>query len=125
MLRRFKIKAGNASFEVTRTQFPVRLAYAMTYNKSQSQTLQKVLVDSIDPPFSHGHLYVAFSRVRDPRNIRLLCSTEDLFSKEPIDTTVHHNDSDNDDKTKPDISIITEVTSVRNVIFDSVLPINY
>src|SRR5690606_8763146 len=52
------------SFEVMRTQFPLRLAYCMTYNKSQGQELQAVLVDLRNPPFTHGHLYVALSRVR-------------------------------------------------------------
>ena len=52
-----------------RTQFPLRLAYAMSYNKSQSQTLLKTLVDCTEMPFAHGHLYVASSRVRSPDNI--------------------------------------------------------
>lgn len=52
-----------------RTQFPLRLAYAMSYNKSQSQTLLRTLVDCTEMPFAHGHLYVASSRVRSPDNI--------------------------------------------------------
>jgi len=54
-----------------RTQFPLRLAYCMTYNKSQSQTLDKVLLDATEEPFAHGHLYVSLSRVRSANNIRL------------------------------------------------------
>ena len=53
------------------TQFPLRLAYCMTYNKSQSQTLDRVLLDCTTEPFAHGHLYVALSRVRHYKNIRL------------------------------------------------------
>ncbi len=41
---KFRLKFGK-SFQLTRLQFPLRLAYAMTFNKSQSQTLQKVLLD--------------------------------------------------------------------------------
>ena len=52
-----------------RTQFPLRLAYAMSYNKSQSQTLHRVLVDCTEMAFTHGHLYVVSSRVRSPDNI--------------------------------------------------------
>lgn len=60
---KFRLPYGH-SYQLTRMQFPLRLAYAMTFNKSQSQTLQKVLVDITAPPFSHGQLYVALSRVR-------------------------------------------------------------
>jgi len=44
------------SYSMMRTQFPLRLAYAMSYNKSQSQTLHRTLVDCTEMPFAHGHL---------------------------------------------------------------------
>jgi hypothetical protein len=59
---KFRFKKGH-SFQITRIQFPLRLAYCMTYNKSQGQTLQKVLLDVTTSPFAHGHLYVGLSRV--------------------------------------------------------------
>ena len=49
-------------FNMTRRQFPVRLAYAMTINKSQGQSVQHVGIDLRNPVFSHGQLYVALSR---------------------------------------------------------------
>ncbi|KAH7699669.1 hypothetical protein AAVH_33225, partial [Aphelenchoides avenae] len=55
-----------------RRQFPVRLAFAMTINKSQGQTLKSVGVDIRNPAFSHGQLYVALSRVRDLQSIKVL-----------------------------------------------------
>ena len=65
-------------FEWSRRQFPVRVAFAMTINKSQGQTLQKVGVWLNDPCFAHGQLYVCVSRVGSPQNIK--------FSIRPVDT---------------------------------------
>ncbi|KAK8811535.1 hypothetical protein WA158_003269 [Blastocystis sp. Blastoise] len=50
--------------KMRRKQFPVRLAFAMTINKSQGQTFKNVGLYLKRPVFSHGQLYVAFSRVR-------------------------------------------------------------
>jgi ATP-dependent exoDNAse (exonuclease V) alpha subunit len=43
-------------------QFPLRPAFAMTINKAQGQTLQKVGVYLPKPIFCHGQLYVVFSQ---------------------------------------------------------------
>ena len=59
------------AFEWTRRQFPVRVGFAMTINKSQGQTLQNVGVWLNDSCFTHGQLYVAVSRVGSPSNIKL------------------------------------------------------
>jgi len=51
-------------FVFTRLQFPVRLAFAMTANKSQCQSFDKIGLYLPTPFFTHGQLYVALSRVR-------------------------------------------------------------
>ncbi|XP_078427749.1 uncharacterized protein LOC144700161 [Wolffia australiana] len=51
-------------FQFKRLQFPVRLAFSMTINKSQGQTLDTVGLCLPNPFFTHGQLYVALSRTR-------------------------------------------------------------
>ncbi|XP_060855219.1 uncharacterized protein LOC132932888 [Metopolophium dirhodum] len=54
-----------------RLQFPVRLSFAMTINKSQGQTFDRVGLLLTSPVFTHGQLYVAFSRVRNAQSVRV------------------------------------------------------
>ncbi|KAF4530354.1 hypothetical protein B566_EDAN018479, partial [Ephemera danica] len=49
-------------FKISRKQFPVRLSYAMTINKAQGQTFERIGLNLEQPVFTHGQLYVAFSR---------------------------------------------------------------
>ena len=50
-------------FQWQRRQFPIRIAFAMTINKAQGQTLKRVGVWLNEPVFTHGQLYVAASHV--------------------------------------------------------------
>ena len=59
-------------FEFKRLQFPVRLAYSITINKSQGQSLRVAGIMLSNPCFSHGQLYVACSRVSSPSNLFIL-----------------------------------------------------
>lgn len=63
---------GDSPVPFCRLQFPVRLAYAMTINKSQGQTVKHVGLNLSSSVFSHGQLYVALSRCTHPRNIKVL-----------------------------------------------------
>ena len=65
-------KDGDYPYGWTHTQFPVRLAFAMTVNKSQGQTIRgRVGLYLPDPVFGRGQLYVASSRTTNRCNLRL------------------------------------------------------
>ena len=63
---------GELPWIISRKQFPIRLCFAMTVNKSQGQSLDTVGVDLRAPPFTHGQLYVALSRVTDVSRLCVL-----------------------------------------------------
>lgn len=73
---------GELPFILKRRQFPVRVSFAMTINKSQGQTFDFVGLNLSENIFSHGQLYVALSRVQKFSSLK-------IFSKEtPIPNIV-------------------------------------
>jgi len=59
-------------FKFQRRQFPISLCFAMTINKSQGQTLNKVGLYLSRPVFTHRQLYVALSRVKSKKGLKIL-----------------------------------------------------
>jgi Helicase len=62
----------NLPVPLRRRQFPVRLAFSMTINKSQGQSVKHVGLNLQTPVFSHGQLYVALSRCTSGSRIKVL-----------------------------------------------------
>ncbi len=60
------------------TQYPIRLAWALTIHKSQGQTYESVALDLTTATFAPGQLYVALSRCT---------SLEGLYLKMPVKRT--------------------------------------
>ena len=50
----------------------MRLAYAMTINKSQGQSLEVVGISLQNDVFTHGQLYVALSQASNPHKVKVL-----------------------------------------------------
>ena len=76
---------GVLPFKVSRLQFPVRPAFAISINKSQGQTLERIAVYLPQPVFSHGHLYVALSRVGAPDRVSVMVPASDNNARGHLD----------------------------------------
>ncbi|CAO3648504.1 unnamed protein product [Mucor hiemalis] len=74
-------------FELRRRQFPVQPAFAMTINKAQGQTLTSAAIALTKPVFTHGQLYVALSRVRDPSNLKVFLQNNSTPNQPPTTST--------------------------------------
>ena len=71
------VKDPKWPFTLHRCQFPIRISYAMTVNKSQGQTLAAVGLYLKTPVFTHGQFYVAVSRVTSKKALKILIENED------------------------------------------------
>jgi hypothetical protein len=94
---------NNVPVVFTRTQFPVRPAFAMTINKAQGQTLEAVGTYLPQPVFTHGQLYVAASRVGDPSQ----CSF--FVLKQPLPGA------------PPPPPVVSTATTTKNVVYAEVV----
>ena len=60
------------AFKFNRRQFPIRVCFAMTINKSQGQSVKHVGLNLTAPAFTHGQFYVAILRVTSVSNIKMI-----------------------------------------------------
>ena len=61
----------------TLSQFPLKLAYAVTIHKSQGMSIDN-LVCNVDNIFAPSQFYVAISRAVDPKNLKIDFNKGDL-----------------------------------------------
>lgn len=69
-------ESSKLPFILYRKQFPIVLAFVISINKAQGQSFEEVGIYIHRPLFSHGQLYVALSRGRDPKKIYIQNSSE-------------------------------------------------
>jgi ATP-dependent DNA helicase PIF1 len=73
---------SSTAFKLKRLQFPVKLAFAVTFNRAQGQSVeQKCGILLPKKIWTHGQIYVAFSRCGNPRNIFVWADQEELLKK--------------------------------------------
>jgi hypothetical protein len=103
----FDWKISAVGMTVVRKQFPMRLAYAVTYNKSQGQTLERCVVDVRNPAFAHGQEYTAFSRAMESDHMRILCMHGQVKRSDPED---------------PDTEYVAVVNYVERKMLENTMP---
>lgn len=71
MIPRIKLMSNenDLPFTLSRKQFLVKICFAMTINKSQGQSFDKVGLDLRVPVFTHGQFYMAVSRTTSVKGL--------------------------------------------------------
>ena len=71
ILPRIPMRYGGRSFKfgITRLQFPLKFAFALTINRAQGQSAVKCGILLPKNVWTHGQIYVVFSRCENPNNM--------------------------------------------------------
>ena len=75
LIPRINLTCGDSemlSIRFIRRQFPIKLAFALTINRSQGQSFERLGLLLENPVFAHGQLYVGFSQVTSRRGVRVI-----------------------------------------------------
>lgn len=116
-------KKINEEFVGSFTQYPLRLAWAITIHKSQGLTFEKAVIDAADA-FAHGQTYVAFSRCKTLEGLVLssrISESAIICDKEVSDFNKKTEENQPDEKVLQDsinryqIEIISDLFSYKQL----------
>ena len=65
----------------TRLQFPLKVAFTLTMNRAQGQSAAKCGILLPTSVWTHGQIYVAFSRCGNPNNICVWAEREQFTDR--------------------------------------------
>lgn len=110
---------GNPLFKVS--QYPIKLGYAITVNKSQGASLGKVIADT--DVFGEGSFYVLCSRVSKLENIHFLNFYPEKIraNKKLLEKFVYSSPSKRPSPSQPCSERVKETFEKKNVV-DDVIP---
>ena len=101
------------------SQYPLRLAWAITIHKSQGLTFDKVMIEA-NRAFSHGQVYVALSRCRTLEGIRLLkpIPSSSLITDGAVSEFTEHVEQNQPDEKALDRAVGNYMRDVLKRVFD-------
>jgi len=76
-------------FKLKRRQYPLSVCFAMTINKSQGRSLNKVGLYLSKQVFCHGQLYVALSRVTNRNGLKVLIDDSENQAEDMAENIVY------------------------------------
>ena len=79
----FHAQVSRNSITFNRIQFPLRIAYSLTINKSQGQTLSRIGLDMRSDGFAHGQPHVALSRAKSRHSVMILLPPDNVMNNTP------------------------------------------
>jgi hypothetical protein len=86
----FSLMDAEGQIRASVLNFPLTLAYATTIHKSQGATLDELWVD-LSRLWEPGHAYVALSRLKNPKGLRVLGWSPRSFIVDPIVNQFYEN----------------------------------